>query len=101
LSQPELAERVIAILFGNKLNWFESQCRHIFILFWDMLYTHKHLVKLCSNASVNLNIRYKRRLCSIGRVRNASDADIKLIFLNAFFFVYRHSGLEGSFANGA
>jgi len=47
-----------------------------------------------------LIICLKSYLRSIGRVRNASDADISVIFRNSFFFVYRHSALEGSCSNG-
>ena len=34
-------------------------------------------------------------MCPIGRARNANGADISVIF-PYFFFVYRHSDLEGS-----
>ena len=47
-----------------------------------------------------LIICFKSYLCSIGRVRNASDADISVVIRNYFFFVYRHSDLEGSCWNG-
>ena len=43
---------------------------------------------------------FKSYLCSIGRVRNASDADIYVIFRNSIFFVYRRSDLDGSCWNG-
>ena len=46
------------------------------------------------------NYKFQIYFCSIGRVRNASDADIFVIFPNSFFFVYQRSGLEGSCSNG-
>jgi hypothetical protein len=52
--------------------------------FLNMFYTHKHSIKLCSNTYINLInyliVYFKSYLCSIGRVRNASDADISVIF---------------------
>jgi hypothetical protein len=45
-------------------------------------------------------VRFKSYLCSVARVRNASDTDISVIFPQVFFFVYRHSNLEGSCSNG-
>jgi hypothetical protein len=47
-----------------------------------------------------LIVYFKSYLCSIGRIRNASDADISVIFSQFFSFVYRHSDLEVSCSNG-
>jgi len=43
------------------------------------------------------NYMFQSYLCSIARVRNASDADISVIFPG---FFYRHSDLEVSCSNG-
>jgi hypothetical protein len=53
--------------------------------FLNLFYTHQHSNKLCSNTHY-LIICFKMYLCSIGRVRNASDADIYVIFPLLFFF---------------
>ena len=63
-----------------------------------MFYTHKH--SNCAISHALLNNTFQSYLCSIGRVGNASDADISVISRNYFFSVYRHSDLEGSYSNG-
>ena len=64
-----------------------------------MLYTHK--TQLNHSVTNSLFIcRFQNYLCSFRWVRNASDADISVTFRNSFFFVYRHSDLEGSCSNG-
>jgi hypothetical protein len=59
------------------------QCQHNFFLFLNVFYTHKH-----SNYAVThplFNYVFQSYLCSIGRVRNASDADIFYFFLTFWF----------------
>jgi hypothetical protein len=51
---------------------------------------HNHYLIIC----------LKNYLCSIGRVKNASDADVSVIFCKIFFFIYLHSDLEVSCSNG-
>jgi hypothetical protein len=72
---------------------------YVYFLFFDMFYTHKHSTKLCSN-SLLFNYTFQNYLCCTVSARNASDADISVIFGNSFFFVYRHSNLDGSFGMG-
>jgi len=71
---------VMTILFGNKLHWFESPCQHIIVSFL--------MCFILTNTQLNYAVTYlhlmikgfKSYLCSIGSVRNASDADISVFF---------------------
>jgi hypothetical protein len=57
-----------------------SACNFFFL---NMFYTHKHSIKLCKLTLLVLNyliVCFKSHLCSIGRVRNANDTDISVIF---------------------
>jgi len=79
------------------ISWSNKNSCHIIFSFEYALYD-KH-----SNYTVThllFIIRFKIYLCSIGRVRNASDADISFIFRISFLFVYCRSELDGSFSNG-
>ena len=56
-----------------------------------------------SNCAVTrplFNYSFKSYLCSNGRAGNAIGADISDIVRNSFFFVYRHSDLEGLYSIG-
>jgi len=83
----------------NKDSYTKIPLVRIYIFFFfNMYYNHKH-----SNYAVTHPLfiyMFHIYLCSIGSVRNASDADNSVIFRNSFFSVYRHSDLEGSCSNG-
>jgi hypothetical protein len=65
--------------------------------FFKMFYTHTQIMQQHIHYLI---ICFKSYLCSIGWVRNGCDADISVFFRNSFFFVHRHSDLEGSCSNG-
>jgi hypothetical protein len=73
-------------------------CQHIIFSF--------SICFILTNTQLNYAVRhplfncFRIYLCSIGRVRNASDPISLLFFRNSFFSVYRHSDLEGSCSNG-
>jgi hypothetical protein len=90
---------VLAILFGNRLYWFESQCQHvIFFLFEYVLYSQT--LKLCSNTSIIELYVLKIIFSQLAGLEMRVTQIFLLFFRNSFFFVYRHSDLEGSCSNG-
>jgi hypothetical protein len=65
-----------------------------------MLYTHKHSIKLCSNTSIIQLYVSKVIFAPLAGLEIRVTQIFLLFFCNSFFFVYRHSDLEGSCLNG-
>jgi hypothetical protein len=86
----------MAILFGNKLYWFASQCEYVFFFFLNIFYTNTQL----SYAVTLLLFNYVFQKLSLLHWQ-CEWRRYLLFFRNSFFFVYRHSDLEVSCSNGA
>jgi hypothetical protein len=72
--------------------------------FFNMFYTHKHSIKLCSNTSIIsliISLYVSEVIFSpLAGLEMRVTQIFLLLFRNSFFFVYRHSDLEVSCSNG-
>jgi hypothetical protein len=78
---------VVAVPFGNKLCWFESQYQVFFFFFFLWIFFKLKIIHL--NIAVMhkfFNYVFKTYLCSIGSAREASDAGICYFFVILFSF---------------
>ena len=77
-----------------------KKCQHIFFFFLNIFYTHKHSIKLCNNTFINSLYVSKIIFAQLAGLEMRVTQIFLLFFHNSFFFVYRHSDLEGSCSNG-
>ena len=72
---------------------------HIFF-FLNMFYIHEHSIKLCSNTPIVEFYVSEVIFAPLAGLEMRVTQIFLLFFRNSFFFVYRHSDLEGSYSNG-